>query len=247
MKFKKLYTLTGALLGFGAPVGALLLRWMTGSSASTEFDIHSFFYLYMGISTVLVFSGFGFLLGHHADTIDRQKRAFHELSIRDSLTGAYNRRYFFEFLDREFTRTSRYNLELSLAVLDLDNFKSYNDRYGHVCGDEILRKTASLIQSRVREADLFARTGGEEFALLLPETDLSSALTFMELIRQVIEKMDVRCNDASVMATVTIGVSSFQTSRPISPTQIFSRADSAMYQGKHAGKNCVSAFEREPR
>ncbi len=245
MKFRKLYTLTGAGLGFGAPVGAFLLRWMMGFPSEGEFGAHFFFYVYMGISTVVVFSGFGFLLGHHADTIDRQKKEFHELSIRDALTGAYNRRYFYEFLDREFTRTSRYNLELSMAVLDFDNFKTYNDRYGHVCGDEILRRTASLIQSRIREADLFARTGGEEFALLLPETDLSSALTFMELIRQAVENLEVPYNEAVVTATVTIGVSSFQTSRPVSPPQLFARADSAMYQGKRAGKNCVRAFERE--
>lgn len=247
MSFGVRYALVGWVLSFGAPLGSLSFHYFFGNAGSlmTEFLDRLTYYLYMTMSTMTVFTVFGFVLGHHADVIRRQKDAFRELSVRDSLTGAYNRRYYWEVMEREFTRAERYNLELSLLLLDIDHFKIINDRFGHACGDDVLRNVASLVQSRVREADLFARVGGEEFVLLLPETNLDDSVGIAEALRTATEVSTTKCGTHEIRITISLGVCSFQTSHPASPSELFDHADSAMYRAKRAGRNCVAAYERE--
>jgi diguanylate cyclase (GGDEF)-like protein len=163
-----------------------------------------------------------------------------EQAIRDPLTGLYNRRFFFEALDKEIGRHERYGSCGSLVMFDVDDFKQINDRHGHAVGDDVLRKIATVGQSLLRPTDSFARIGGEEFALLLPETQQLDALLVAERVRTAIGRSSML---ADRRVTVSGGVSSCPQDA-ITREELEKSADAALYWAKRNGKDlCAVASE----
>lgn len=161
-----------------------------------------------------------------------------ELSLHDALTGVANRRSFFERAGHEFARTKRHDAPLSIAELDIDFFKLVNDRYGHAVGDEVLKSIGTTCQRLLREVDLFARIGGEEFAVLLPDTNLEGARFQGERLRQAIANNRVSIDHTSVSCTISIGVATLKPSDSCIEDCLL-RADIAMYRAKEKGRNRV--------
>ena len=171
--------------------------------------------------------------------VELQKRLL-ELSLTDSLTSLHNRRAFDERLGEEFEHARRYGRPLSLAILDVDHFKAINDVLGHGAGDAVLRGVANTIGSRTRQTDFAARVGGEEFAVLLPETALFEALQFGEKLRASIAAEPV----VDQRVTVSIGIASFPHSHVPGTAELFRAADQALYRAKVNGRNRVEIERR---
>lgn len=164
-----------------------------------------------------------------------------ELTYTDGLTGIRNRRYLNRALDREFSRAKREKLPLSLLLIDIDHFKQFNDKYGHLVGDDCLRVVASTIESAaLRENDIVARYGGEEFCVLLPNTDEPGAHQVAELIRRRVCEIDFVAGDQHVTITVSLGLTTCIPERHHEIDQFISAADSALYQSKRNGRNQVT-------
>jgi len=161
-----------------------------------------------------------------------------QLAITDPLTGLANHRQFYDQLEREFRRAQRYQRPLTLLMLDLDRFKSFNDRYGHLAGDHALRETADVLRQNARSVDVLARYGGEEFAIILPETDLARAASHAERIRAAIADHVFRSAETGLQhrVTVSIGVAGLSpTSQKIE--ELVHDADQALFRAKAAGRN----------
>jgi diguanylate cyclase (GGDEF)-like protein len=160
-------------------------------------------------------------------------------SITDGLTGLYNHRYIHERLAEELARASREHTELSLLFCDLDNFKQFNDRFGHSAGDRALRTVAGIILGCVRSIDLVGRYGGEEFTVVLPEIDSRGTLEVAERIRAAVENTQALSEGGSL--TVSIGVARYPTDAA-NKEELIDRADWSMYRAKRAGRNQVVPF-----
>ncbi len=154
----------------------------------------------------------------------------------DPLTSIFNRRYFTGSAEREVKRSLRYGEELSLMILDLDHFKQVNDRFGHSRGDDVLQAVVSVIEEGLREVDVFARLGGEEFGILLPNTDLEAAHTAAERIRQAIENYEQPLPAGFRRVTVSIGVAQLRESDG-GLDELYKRTDDALYSAKQHGRN----------
>jgi diguanylate cyclase (GGDEF)-like protein len=168
----------------------------------------------------------------------RKARELELLSITDPLTGLLNRRYFDERIGEEISRSNRYDFPLSLMMIDVDDFKSYNDRFSHPEGDQALRLIAACLKVTVRASDIAARYGGEEFVVLLPQTNSVEAHTIAERFRQRVASEDFPCR----AITVSIGVASFSPS-VCTITDMIKAADQALYEAKRCGRNNVQVFE----
>ncbi|MGE5576957.1 MAG: GGDEF domain-containing protein [Syntrophothermus sp.] len=155
------------------------------------------------------------------------------LAITDEQTGLANRRLFEQRLQEEIQRAERYNRGLTLVMLDIDDFKLYNDTHGHLAGDKMLAAIAAVLKENVRSIDLAARYGGEEFALILPETDQGGAFTIMERVRQLVE------NSPAVEVTVSAGIATYPRDG-VTREELIHSADQALYQAKAAGKNRIA-------
>lgn len=163
-----------------------------------------------------------------------------DLSITDPLTGLYNRRYIIERINELEIRYKRNKSLFSIIISDIDYFKNLNDRYGHDCGDLALFNVARLISGCCREQDVLARWGGEEFLLLMPDTNCDGAHTLAERIRKELENKTLQYGDISFKITMTFGVSEYNESLGIEGT--IRNADMALLQGKHLGRNRVVVF-----
>ncbi|HWR28188.1 MAG TPA: diguanylate cyclase, partial [Negativicutes bacterium] len=165
----------------------------------------------------------------------------HRLTLVDGLTGIANRRYFDEYLEREWRTGLRQQKSLSLIMADIDFFKLYNDTYGHQSGDDCLRDLASVLDKSIkRVTDLAARYGGEEFTVILPDTDLAGALIVAEKIRKRVEDMQIANIEApGRWVTISLGVASMVPSTGESSSSLIALADKAMYQAKKSGRNRV--------
>jgi len=169
--------------------------------------------------------------------------AHHHHAMHDYLTGTSNRRAFQDCLDKEWLRALRTRQPLALIIADIDDFKRYNDTFGHAAGDKVLQSVAKMIQGRIRTGtDLLARIGGEEFAIVLPETKLSDARSIAEDVNERIHKLDVKVGDALTAPTLSIGVSALTPSERASTGALFEAADQALYEAKRQGKDCVKAM-----
>ena len=161
-------------------------------------------------------------------------RKVQEQSLRDSLTGLFNRRYFDESLAIEFERASRYNQPLTLAMIDLDHLKMINDSSGHLAGDSAIKQTSEILLKQSRRVDIATRYGGEEFAVILPQTSLPGGKVASEHWRQSINRLLIGNHRLSA----SIGIASFPE-HGSNPTRLIKAADSAMYRAKNAGRNRV--------
>ena len=162
------------------------------------------------------------------------------LTMEDTTTGLFNRRYFDNRIFQELQRALRDSACCSLAMLDIDHFKQVNDTHGHQVGDEMLAHVAQLMGSTLRTSDVTARFGGEEFTIILPSTDARAALTTAERIREVVADSPLQLpNGEQVRVTVSIGLSTFEPSTMITPDQLLRQADAAMYRAKQGGRNQV--------
>jgi diguanylate cyclase (GGDEF)-like protein len=172
------------------------------------------------------------------DTEGRQLAALAEASRRDTLTSLPNRRAFEEELAREVARVARSRAPLAVAILDVDRFKSVNDQYGHGAGDEVLRAVAARVAGTLRAGDLFARIGGEEFALLWPGADLSNAPEIAERVRASIADGPMSAGGRSLWITASLGCA--VRSDDESTSALLARADARLYEAKRAGRNRVA-------
>ncbi len=163
------------------------------------------------------------------------------LSIIDSLTNVFNRRYYLERFKEELERSIKFNYVFSCLMVDIDYFKSFNDRYGHIVGDAILRELSKTIQENIRQIDLLGRYGGEEFSIILSETDKDAASFAAERIRKAIEERRIKVYDEELKITVSIGVSNYPSDAKDMKTLI-DKADSALYLAKQAGRNKVCLY-----
>jgi diguanylate cyclase (GGDEF)-like protein len=155
-------------------------------------------------------------------------------ATRDALTGAHNRMKFDELLEAEIRRCKRYGRTMSLVMFDIDCFKAVNDRYGHAAGDTVLRQLVALISDHIRECDVFARWGGEEFVILLPETTLDDALAVSEKLRQTIEE-----HSFEIVETLTCSFGVTQMLHDDCHESLNKRVDDSLYEAKRNGRNMV--------
>jgi diguanylate cyclase (GGDEF)-like protein len=176
-------------------------------------------------------------LQKHNAALEQANEVLSQLSITDGLTKLHNHRYFQDYLTREIKRVNRAQEPLSMLVIDIDDFKGLNDRFGHAAGDEFLVGMARILVKTARETDLLARYGGEEFVVLCTNTELDGAYALAEKIRTSIQDSSFILDDSMrpTRATVSIGVAQFNGNR----SQFFKAADRALYRAKDEGKNCV--------
>jgi two-component system cell cycle response regulator len=167
------------------------------------------------------------------------------MAMTDSLTGAHNRRYFMRYLRAELKRARRFGTELSLLVLDVDYFKLVNDNFGHAAGDVVLQKLVKRIKNFLpREYDWCARLGGEEFAVVLPQTGLAGAAALAEKLRKSVEELSIRLSGEVRSVTVSIGVSGLQAMpmrEIVTPEMLLAHADRYLYRSKEGGRNRVTS------
>lgn len=166
------------------------------------------------------------------------RETYKQQSRTDGLTGLYNRKYMFDWLNKTIRESKETGIPLSLILMDVDNFKQYNDTYGHPEGDKVLSSLARIIMSSIRNLDVGCRYGGEEFAVLLPDTGLNDALQVAERIRNAISALEFEPKRGTqVSITVSMGISTWH--RPETSGPLVERADQALYEAKHHGKNTI--------
>jgi diguanylate cyclase (GGDEF)-like protein len=221
----------------GRKVGVLNVTDKAGGGSYDEFDLNLLELIAPQMALAIDRAEW-----HHKAT------QFQLLSITDPLTGLVNRRYLEERLNEELERSKRHRFAVSFMMIDIDDFKGYNDRHGHPAGDLALEMTAQCLKSALRSADVAARYGGEEFSVLLPQTGLAEARAIGERVRRQIERAQFPHGKSQPLGavTVSIGVSTFGPGFD-TPATLVAAADKALYLAKSRGKNCVEAFDPKPR
>ena len=176
----------------------------------------------------------------------RQYRTIEELSYTDSMTGLYNYRYFYKRLTEEIFRAKRFNRKLALVIFDIDDFKVYNDTYGHQAGDSVLKQLGKLLSNTVRSIDVTCRYGGEEFCVIMPETDQIECFQFMERLRKVISEYSFVDDYLGGTHQITISVgAAIYPSDAKQPDRLIYCADMALLKAKNSGKNNVVLYREE--
>jgi diguanylate cyclase (GGDEF)-like protein len=233
------YACAGVLLSVGAPMGLCAVRLgrrapprravsLRGALREVAGNLPD--YLYVGSSTAIALALFGFTLGNQADQLA-------DLSETDPLTGLTNARGLSERLETELARLRRYREPLSLLLLDLDGLKTINDRYGHRAGDEAIRSLADVIRSQLRDTDLGARWGGDEFAVLAPNTSKADALSLAERIRSLVPERGGQWPLSGSVGVATVDPKT--DGGLVSKVALMRAADAAMYEAKRLGRNRV--------
>lgn len=161
-----------------------------------------------------------------------------ELATTDDLTGIYNRVYFQERLERELARAKNEGYKLALAIFDIDHFKKFNDTFGHLFGDSVLKGITQITKNLIRRRDIFARFGGEEFIILFPHTGINEAKEKVERLRENISRYTIDDGYINTAVTVSFGISSYPDTS-LSENDLLRHADDALYEAKSAGRNCV--------
>ena len=170
--------------------------------------------------------------------------ALERLATIDTLTGLANRRYFLELAERAFYQAQRYNRPLSVVMIDVDNFKHINDTFGHAAGDQVLASLASRMQQVLRRSDILGRYGGDEFAVVLPETGQEGARRMTERLRAAVAHTNQMLSTVDVPVSLSVGVSSSFGLTGVTLDQLLQRADKALYTSKQSGRDRVTAFEQ---
>jgi diguanylate cyclase (GGDEF)-like protein len=231
------YACAGGLLSAGAPLGLFAVRGPAEDEGSTswrravrEAAKEPRDYIYVALSTAIAFTLFGYVLGRQADRLA-------ELSETDPLTGLSNVRGLLERLEIELARTRRYREPLALLLVDLDGLKRINDRFGHHAGDEAIRILADAIRSQLRETDFAARWGGDEFAVVAPNTTENAAVALAERIRSSILRQGKGWTLSGSVGVATIDPRTKEVIED--PAALMRAADAALYEAKRTGRNKV--------
>jgi diguanylate cyclase (GGDEF)-like protein len=219
--------------GTTAVIGLVALRalFTSGQSLSSDFLSNRFTYIYIFVATALTFLVLGYVLGRQADELRR-------VSTTDPLTGLCNRRALNDRLREEWRRSARYRSTLALLLIDIDGLKQINDERGHSGGDDLLRKTATAIRNTLRTTDVGARWGGDEFAILAPQTGREAAQRLAErLLSHLKNQTDWTPGEISA----SVGVAVFDAGQSVEkdPEWLMSTADEALYWAKSCGRNQV--------
>jgi diguanylate cyclase (GGDEF)-like protein len=186
----------------------------------------------IGTGTILKFT-------YHDEIDEVFQQQLTESALRDPLTKIYNRKFFLDRVQNEFTYADRHRLPLALLFLDIDRFKTINDTHGHPVGDEVLKELAALMTRSLRSEDVLARYGGEEFAVVCRGLDLAKAQLLAERIRKAIEEHRFEARERIIPVTVSIGVASFPDARVRSAGDLIVLSDETMYEAKRSGRNRV--------
>lgn len=184
-----------------------------------------------------------FALARDITETEKLKEHLSKLAMTDELTNLYNRRAFMLTLEKELASASRNNRNLSLLMLDIDYFKKINDKYGHAVGDITLRNFAQVTSKTIRSQDTLGRIGGEEFSIILPDTNVTHATTLAERIRVAIENISIANNLGTIRFTVSIGISCFDENN-VDSKLLVNNADAALYAAKGAGRNRVTVYNK---
>jgi diguanylate cyclase (GGDEF)-like protein len=163
------------------------------------------------------------------------------LAFRDGLTKLFNHRYFQEYIEKELNRAIRYKSAFSLIMLDIDHFKKINDNFGHLAGDIVLKEVGAIIEQTIRKCDVVSRYGGEEFAIVLPETTLKGAVILAERLRKNVEQLHIKVKNRNIRLTVSLGITVWEPGvGGTNKADIIDAADKALYKSKNTGRNMVS-------
>ena len=176
------------------------------------------------------------------DEVDKLRRQVSELSelvATDALTGLFNFRHFKTVLQAEMDRSKRSGIPTSLIMVDADHFKSVNDTYGHEIGNQALRHLADILRDEVRTTDIVCRFGGEEFAMVFPETHLNLAVKVADRIRQEVESRPLRTEDGEIRLTVSMGASVYMKTSVLDIDDFIDSVDKYLYEAKQSGRNCI--------
>lgn len=181
------------------------------------------------------------IIKRQVEELEKKNEELYQNSITDRLTGVSNRLFLLDFLNREFSKARRKETPLSCIILDIDHFKKVNDSYGHLAGDRILAETAKLINSEVRNEDVFGRYGGEEFLLILPDTTMDEARKVGEKVRTAVESNTVLFEGKELKITISLGLAEYLNSESANEDQLIGSADTALYSAKKSGRNRLVA------
>ncbi len=192
--------------------------------------LHDSNFLKVGAAIFKFLTGAGVEASYHEE--------IYRMTIVDGLTGAHNKRYFMEWVEREIARCARYERPLSLLMLDIDHFKKINDTHGHLTGDYVLKEMTRRLLERVRKEELLARYGGEEFAAVLPETDHAGAMQFGEAIREIVGNEPFEYEGDTITVTISVGVATL-TGQNVDVDSFIKIADENLYKAKRSGRNRV--------
>jgi diguanylate cyclase len=191
-------------------------------------------------SALIITAVLGYMFLALVAHLERSQRRMTRQATLDPLTGIFNRRHFLNLVEREWSLSRRYDTDCALVLIDVDHFKRVNDGFGHRCGDTLLCRIAEAATETLRQADVLARFGGEEFVLFLPHTDPLGALDVAERVRERIEALEFGWNGLLIPVSVSLGVAALH-SEHITLDQLIRDADDALDVAKAAGRNCVRA------
>ena len=181
-------------------------------------------------------------LGRREKELKEANARLELLAITDQITELYNRHYFFQVAQHQWEQSRRYKLPLTVIMMDLDDFKVVNDTHGHLFGDYVLQQSAARLKVKTRKSDILARYGGEEIALLAPNTDLSTGLVLADRLRAAVSAEPYMLGTVSATVTISVGISGTELAEFESFDALLDSSDQALYQAKHAGKNCVVQY-----
>jgi diguanylate cyclase (GGDEF)-like protein len=196
----------------------------------------------VGSTTILKFT--------YHDYLDEVfQRQMYESALRDGLTKVFNKKYFTDYLEKEFAYAARHNSPLALIFLDIDFFKRINDTYGHPGGDYVLSELSNMMANLVRTEDVLARFGGEEFTVLCRGTDLAGAKIVAERLRRAVEGRTFTFGGSNVPVTISLGIASIPDTGINDHSAFLAAADKALYEAKRTGRNrvCLHGQEKTPR
>lgn len=227
----------GCALAILAPIGWISLQCVVGRDPFSEVYWDSLLYGYISIASFITFTLLGYLIG-------KRELLITDLALTDALTALYNKRYFRNRLEQEFSRFRRHGTPMSLVQLDLDHFKVVNDTWGHQAGDEVLKTVSALIMSKCRTNEIAARVGGEEISIIVSDSTQEDAYHLAERLRASINACLSTWQGAAIRVTASFGVAQ-ATSEMENPWVLYERADQALYQAKQNGRNQVVCYQRE--
>ena len=240
---------TAEAMRSGNYVAGIPIIFITANSQDQQdifqgYDSGAVDYLFKPVDLKILLSKVSFFLelDRKSKELIKENIDLAKLTIHDDLTGLYNRRYLNERLQEEFSRCKRYNTDCSCMMIDLDHFKNVNDTYGHGFGDVVIKTFAKRLSERTRSTDFVFRFGGEEFLILLPQTDISGAEQLAREICRYNEEETFTSPAHEAIVTVSIGLSSFQEHQPKVQNDMISMADQALYAAKNNGRNRVEIY-----